>query len=226
MAWLQGGGKTLPGAGNIGAATCGDKDGREVRRVSGGERLGFAHLLQSLRGVRDAHEELAIGARAPQLEPQLTAGRRVVNAAVENPVDAERAGDGDDVGVVADKDDEAVAHVADSARNGLAGYVLLHGFEDVIEEIRCRCARDDRSAKAEVPTCGVELHEVAQGRAIEASPAGVGVAHALGVLEQQILSHRAPVTSGPRAATGGSPPPGFRLEGMSKIEMRFGLSGP
>ena len=136
------------------------------------------------------HAGTKMGASAGGFEVVSGSALRIVYAAVEHPIDAESAGDGDDVGIVADKDDEAVAWLAECAGYGLAGRALLDGPVDVVEEIGRIHSRDSGRAESKIPTRRVELHQFAHGSFIDASPAGIGIAHALGVFEEQILSQR------------------------------------
>ena len=144
-------------AGSIAARTAAEKPSQVQERSArpqpgtkmGASAGGFVAVsgsalricFQSLRNVFEAHERLAAIARTPELEEQCATGRRVVDTAVGDPVDAQSAGHGNDVGVVADQDHQPVAGLAERAGNGRAGGALLHGLRDAVEERSRRTTR-------------------------------------------------------------------------------------
>ena len=72
-----------------------------------GKRRGVAHLVEGLRGVISAHGILLPdSASSIARRSQRAAGRRIVAAAVDEPVEVERAGDVGKIRVMADEDEE------------------------------------------------------------------------------------------------------------------------
>jgi hypothetical protein len=72
----------------------------------------------------------------PKLKDQRPAGRSIVAAAVDEPVEAQCPADVGEVCIVANENEKAVAGLGKRARDGLRAGCLLHGLKDVKQKIR------------------------------------------------------------------------------------------
>jgi len=81
------------------------EDGRCCWWIRRSKWLRIAHLFQRLRGVLKAHEGLTAVARTPDLKKQDSSGRGIVDAAINDPVNAQGPSDRHNIAVVPHNDE-------------------------------------------------------------------------------------------------------------------------
>ena len=102
--------------------------------MSGGQRSTVAHLIQGLRGEKDA-DKISAAAAAPQLKIQSAAGRRVVVTPVGGPVQVQQSADGSQIRIMADEEKHEIARSVRSSGNRLLCNRLLDRGPDLRQQV-------------------------------------------------------------------------------------------
>jgi hypothetical protein len=127
------------------------------------------------------------GPGLPEFKGKFGAGRCVVGAAIEGPVQAEEGSDGGEVGVVADEEHELLTGWAERAGDGSFFNFLLKGPGYVKKELAIAEAGESRGAMQQVEVHGVEREEPAKLVFVDVAPTDIGRGHRVGVLKEQVF---------------------------------------